>query len=270
MENTVERVRMLDSGFESRPLVILNSGASSCGADFCVERKTMSFNAAEFVQDGEGWLETGGEVYHIKKNDVFFLKHSCAHKYYADKNNPWKKIFVSFYGPAADSLTDCCLNQLSPVYCNCGFLKDSFLKILETAFSEKSCGFIQYECAAEVFKILYSVQLGKLAEADLADKIKNLIDSNLQNDFSLDFLCGALNYSKNHILKVFSAKYGISPYSYYLKARIRLAEKYLAFTSVPLGEIARILNYSDFAYFSYSFKKAAGVSPSEYRKNSLG
>ena len=265
LRKTVEKVRMLDQGLESNPFVVLNAGSSVCGSDFFIERKSLSFNAAEFVLSGSGFLETGGKVYNIKENDVFFLKHSQAHRYYAAEGEPWKKIFVSFYGKAADSLTDCYLSDKSPVI-NCAALREIFINILNTAFSQNSAEYIQYQCISLIFDIFNTIQI-KNTNRDLAGRVKELIDGSLQSEFSLEKLCERLNYSKNHIVNVFSEKYGVTPYHYYLESKITLTKKYLSFTSLSAAEIARLFGYSDAAYFSYSFKKATGMTPTEYRKS---
>lgn len=267
LSKTTEKVRMLDRGFESNPFVVLNAGSSVCGSDFFIERKAVSFNAAEFVLSGSGCFETGGQIYNVCENDIFFFKHSQPHRYYTAGNEPWEKIFVSFYGKAADLLTECYLYNKSPVI-NCAALKGNFLKILNTAFSENSAEYIQYECISLVFNIFNTIQL-KNVNRDLAGRIKEFIDGSLQNDFSLEKICEKFNYSKNHIVNVFSQKYSVTPYRYYLESKIVLAKKYLSFTSLSAAQIANLLGYSDASYFSYSFKKATGMTPAEYRKSNL-
>lgn len=54
---------------------------------------------------------------------------------------------------------------------------------------------------------------------------------------------------------------------YILSKRIYNAEILLQNPRYNIAEISRIIGYDNSLYFSRIFKKAKGMSPSEYRKN---
>lgn len=76
-----------------------------------------------------------------------------------------------------------------------------------------------------------------------------------------------MNYSKNHIINIFSEKFGKTPYQYYLEAKISLAKEYLLNTNLSVSEISAALSYSNSQYFSICFKKFTGYSPRNFRAN---
>ncbi|HBA93640.1 MAG TPA: hypothetical protein DCZ02_03380 [Ruminococcaceae bacterium] len=93
-----------------------------------------------------------------------------------------------------------------------------------------------------------------------------MIDNSTTEEFNLDKLCEQINYSKNHIINIFSNKFDMTPYKYYKNSKIALAKEYLINTKMTVGEIASVLSFGDQQYFSYSFKKETGFSPKKYRE----
>ncbi|MDO4364824.1 MAG: AraC family transcriptional regulator, partial [Clostridia bacterium] len=116
----------------------------------------------------------------------------------------------------------------------------------------------------KIFNYLYSRRISE--SEDLADKIKREIEFKITEEFNLDKLSKEINYSKNHIINIFSSKFGMTPYQYYKKSKIALAKEYLINSKMTVGEISNTLAYTDQQYFSYSFKKETGYSPKKYRE----
>ncbi len=76
-----------------------------------------------------------------------------------------------------------------------------------------------------------------------------------------------LNISEVYLNEAVKGATGLNV-STYIRNRLMIqAKRQLAYSSLASKEIAYNLGYEDYAYFSRLFKKSAGVSPSEYRKN---
>ncbi|MNL51955.1 Virulence regulon transcriptional activator VirF [compost metagenome] len=57
--------------------------------------------------------------------------------------------------------------------------------------------------------------------------------------------------------------FGTTIHEYVLKLRMAHSMKLLLFTDKPVNEVARLAGYSDPFFFSKTFKKQFGLSPSE-------
>lgn len=66
------------------------------------------------------------------------------------------------------------------------------------------------------------------------------------------------------------AKFGTSYSAVVTRTRITMAEQWLAGTEKPITEIAIALGYTDRSNFSRAFHRLNGISPREYRNNSIG
>ncbi len=80
--------------------------------------------------------------------------------------------------------------------------------------------------------------------------------------------CNAMSvftsYSKYHLIRKFKAKVGLTPHTFQLQNRIRMAQRLLQ-TAQPLAEIALLTGFSDQSHFNRTFKKWVGVSPALYK-----
>ncbi|AVZ38426.1 MULTISPECIES: helix-turn-helix transcriptional regulator [unclassified Dietzia] len=89
---------------------------------------------------------------------------------------------------------------------------------------------------------------------------ENLSDSSL----SVAASSAALFMSVRYVQKVF-AQAGTTPMAWLVDCRIGEARRLLGETSLPIGEVARMVGYRDTAQFSRSFKSRTGCSPSAFR-----
>ena len=58
----------------------------------------------EYVIAGKGYVTENDKTFTVRAGDVFILHEDQYHDYYADKNDPWMKIWVQVSGPAAPDI----------------------------------------------------------------------------------------------------------------------------------------------------------------------
>ena len=109
------------------------------------------------------------------------------------------------------------------------------------------------------------LELGGVSERDIARMIKQYIDRNLHNKITLANLSYQLNYSTVTLTQHFKKEYGMSIMTYATKKRMELAAWLLKDVSQSVSEISRACGFRDAEYFSSTFKKYYGVSPSQWR-----
>jgi len=93
------------------------------------------------------------------------------------------------------------------------------------------------------------------------------IDTHLSEDLTVAQLSEVAAFSKHHFLRQFSGLFGISVYKYVQLCRLKRASYQLAFRDDQLvTDIALASGYDNAESFSRAFKKGAGQTPSQFRK----
>lgn len=91
------------------------------------------------------------------------------------------------------------------------------------------------------------------------------IRSHAHENISLDDMAAAAHLSRYHFLRLFSESMDISPYSFLLQHRLRLARKEIKL-GVSLTDSALNAGFSDQSHMSRRFKAAFGITPRQYQK----
>ena len=99
------------------------------------------------------------------------------------------------------------------------------------------------------------------------DKATLYFNEHYSEDISIDEYAQNNHVSVSWFIRNFKHCTGSTPMQYILSKRIYNAEILLHDSSYNVTEIAQIVGYDNPLYFSRIFKKAKGLSPSEYRKS---
>lgn len=135
-------------------------------------------------------------------------------------------------------------------------------------FSDWSSAF-QYlqKCSACIFEIM--IQKSSNRSILVIDKIKKYIHDNLNQPLNLSTIAAIVNYNETYVSRIFRQNTGLKLFDYIFQERITKAKQLLTTTNESINAIATITGFDSIHYFSYAFKKAIGISPSEYRRSTM-
>jgi AraC-like DNA-binding protein len=100
--------------------------------------------------------------------------------------------------------------------------------------------------------------------ARLAKSIEYM-DRNYLDSPALQDVAAQSHLAPNYFHRLFSSTFGVSPFNYMLTRRMNLAKQLLSSSAHTVREVAADCGYSSEFYFSKTFKKHFGTSPSAYR-----
>lgn len=105
---------------------------------------------------------------------------------------------------------------------------------------------------------------------EIVGKAKRYINSHLSEDLSVANIAEILFVSPNYFSRLFKKVTGQGCNEYIVRKRIEKACLLLETTNFNTGKIAGMVGYNDTNYFSMTFKKHCGVSPTRYRSEIRG
>jgi AraC family transcriptional regulator len=73
-----------------------------------------------------------------------------------------------------------------------------------------------------------------------------------------------------HFLRVFSRVIGVTPHQYLVRSRLRQAARLLCDEDRKISDIALEVGFADLSNFIRTFRRAAGVTPSDFRRAAKG
>ena len=103
----------------------------------------------------------------------------------------------------------------------------------------------------------------------MVEKAKEYMQENYAKDLSLDDVSKTVNISPYYFSKLFKEEEGRNFIDYLTEIRIDKAKELLMDKNLSMKEICAAVGYSDPNYFSRSFKKNVGVTPTEYREGKV-
>lgn len=186
----------------------------------------------------------------------------------------------AFYGIEEDSLLYYRLYmelsaEIYKYFVNIGMLPES-----EKEFSQRmfKC-FIQAAdvreygklLCVEVQRLINENQLSEVSQATPTIRIvKRYITEHYMEEISLSTAAQVVNLSPVYLSRLFKKEEGINFLDYVNQYRIDVAKKFLCDINYNVLEAADLSGFKNTRYFSKIFKKAVGITPSEYRKRHLG
>ncbi|MGP4111961.1 helix-turn-helix domain-containing protein [Streptomyces sp. 4N509B] len=97
-------------------------------------------------------------------------------------------------------------------------------------------------------------------------RVLDHIDDHLAEPLTVTRLAAGAHLSPSRLTRLFREHLGTTPQRYVEDRRITLAKQLLDLTSRPVSAIAHELGWHDPLYFSQRFRRATGLSPTEYRQ----
>ncbi len=100
----------------------------------------------------------------------------------------------------------------------------------------------------------------------ITKKILNYISNFYYDKLTLNSICEKINYSPTYCDEIFKKDINKSIISYLIDYRIEKAKELFFEHNYNLTQIANKVGFSDYNYFSRTFKKHTGYTPNQYKK----
>ncbi len=256
--------------------------------DYADNAEAHDFWEFVYVESGNVTMENDGAFVELKDNDILFHKPNAIHSIAAIHSEKAKMHFVSFTSSSAQMNSFCNLKMSLPYHLKKELFmlfeeaNQTFERVvahkrdyLQMAQNAPLGGGQLYKMYLEGFliKLARFNKQGNVSKTDakteleycLYQKIMDKLSANVYGELCVAQLCSELNYGKTHISGIFKKHSGMSIMYCYNMLKIAEAKKLISLKKYTLADISDMLKFNNPYYFSRTFKRLEGISPSEYK-----
>ncbi len=273
-------------------LLIINVGYACHNSDWNWKDVQSPFYRLYYVTKGHARVIIYDKVYELTPNNMYLIPAFAKHSY--ECNDIFEHYYIHIYEdiqstssfmedfifpfeiPAKDVDLHlfkrlCEINPMMKLPQSNPVFYDNN-SILEQNIVKNKQRLLYYR--VESRGILYILLARFLKEGKLRLETENMgvrkclayIRKNIDKNINIDTLVELACVSKDHMIRLFKKETGFTPVQYIINKRIERAQLLLVSSNKSIKEIAYMLSYEDYSYFTRLFKKATGMSPIKYRR----
>ncbi|MBN2984480.1 AraC family transcriptional regulator [Cohnella algarum] len=273
-----ERIAVNPNPGENGEMTVLFSGVSQTKPDHRLGPQVLDYALVHVVEEGKGYFRCGETEYELGPGDSFFILPGVIHSYRSDSETPWKYRWIAFRGPALPGwLRRAGISPARPVIRQKDEAPLAPLASAESAFRR---GGAAADLEAEGWLRLAFASwaeangenrpsadgVGKSGvQAREAERAALWLQAQLGQPITIERMAKELGYHRTHLSKLFRQQFGMPPVRYLQKLRLERSRALLR-EPLTVEEVAAAVGYADPLYFSKSFKRQYGVTPTDYRK----
>lgn len=251
--------KIIPSAWESRLAVssfILESDEATMA-----QTVELDSHRAILVFEGEGWLRFNDEAVEVVSGCLVFG--FCGERFVVEPKTPMQYLYISFSGARAEELFR--RFGIAPkMRAFTGY--DGLIPLWRESLSRASA--LTVDLAAESM-LLYTFSRFSVSETEYGGLVGQMVEISEEQfsdpTLSVNTLAQTLGYNAKYISHIFKEKMGMG-YSEYLRSlRIKYAVSLFDHGINSVKNVALLSGFTAPLYFSTVFKKALGISPTDYK-----
>jgi AraC-like DNA-binding protein len=222
------------------------------------------------ITAGVGTMRVNGTDYTVGAGDLFCFFPGKHYVYFDRPESPWRYSWMTLAGQLVrETLAVMGITEDAP------HAIGEYAILLEPLIAEIIANYslpatpptFPIAAAWRCCDLLLQRRMNKPAPGnqDYLAAAEMIIGNHLSKGLTVAEIAAQLSISRSHLFRLFRAKHGISPKAYLNNIRLERAAQLLRQSASSVAEIAAICGFQDSHYFSYTFKKRNGVTPSQYR-----
>lgn len=241
------------------------------------------FWECRYILKGSICISGDDMVYELNEGDLIFHKPMELHKFYID-NEPGAEICIfslGLKGPLTEYFKGKVFHLTSEqrdiiekllAYANSKPVSHSLKKEEQFLIYGKEHPVYLQRVSNYIYELLLSLgesgntsEISSAPDALLFKKTVNYMKDKIYEHPSVSDIARHFYLSDSGLKRLFLKYAGIGVHKYFLKLKFKVAAKLLE-DGLSVSEVSEKLNFSSQSYFSVSFKREFGVSPSVFTK----
>lgn len=267
---------LLNIESQTKDLYLVHCGQQQCPPGYTYNHKIPNEYHLHFVLDGKGTLEVDRQLYHIQKDDIFVIPKGKPIEYFADNEDPWEYMWLTFDGDmAATYLKYAGLSAENPVV-HSSIPTKTYMPMIQKILDTN-----ELTIANQIKRVGYLYEtLSAIIEArNASDHSRNQYDysSSTYVEYALQYIkynyahikvndiASYIGINRSYLTTIFKKQLNISPQEYLVSYRLKKAAELIRTTNMSIQDISTSIGYENALTFSKMFKQIYGLSPRNYR-----
>ncbi|WFB34993.1 AraC family transcriptional regulator [Kiritimatiellota bacterium B12222] len=249
------------------PLYVLFAGRDTSIQGVFRSTHERNLLAIEFMIKGQTAFRQDGHDFLVKENEIMIAQPLCDTTWAPALPTESEKIVVALSGSLlGEIITKLGLHTTHHMVLPRPAMILKRMEHIFAALSAPERESSAINAAAYELLVTLSNEHEHANQPEALREAMTMIEERLHSSLKLEELVQECGQSESSLRRIFNEHMGCSPIAYYLRRKIRFSQHLLCNASLSVKEISYNLGYRDPLYFSAQFKRATGMSPSEYRE----
>ncbi len=253
------------------PLVVYNAGFQKCTPGYGWGPGVRDHHLIHYVVSGEGTLRLENRTFVLKAGDAFLVRTDTPVYYGADQTDPWEYYWVGFSGESAGLLlAQTGFSAEAPVHSLTE--GDRFHQVMLEIYQARGSDYPSAVRMAGYLQAALGLLMGEASPpkgeetlAAYARQGMEYIHQNYSRGITVGEVAQQVGISRSYLYRAFQQALSCPPSDYLSRHRIRRAGQLLRHSALSIGAVATSVGFEDRFYFSRAFRRATGLSPTQYR-----
>ena len=257
-----------------QPFFCTEAGIFYAKKNFYTERDFKDSYLLFYTIDGCGIIQQNDVTIRLLPDMALLINCRSPQSYRTDPDvGTWTHYWIHFDGEGMNGLEELLIpdQKNAAVLLHTAELKSQFDQVLKNLENTSSATVLEDSL------LMHGILTGMILRPEepvshnqkQIEKSAAYIQQHYTEHISLETLFDIAHMSKAYYMRLFRKYMGTTPYNYILNLRITKAKEYLEVTDMTIFEIASATGFSDDSAFSTRFSAITGISPLNYRKNSI-
>ncbi len=230
-----------------------------------------------YCTGGRGTVQSGDSEFEIAANQYVVIDACTQYTIQSDSAYPWTIYWINFRGAKAKIYASAMGTPkviLPEVYSRIEERLELFESIISLMNGHVSIDKLNYAnilfahfMASYLYADLFREEQpkGTTQAQAMVSRVTHYMSENIEKTLTLQELADYTGYCRSYFYRNFIREIGCPPIDYFIKMKINKASIYLIKSSMSISQISAKLGFSCADYFSKTFKRVVGITPSEFR-----
>jgi transcriptional regulator GlxA family with amidase domain len=197
------------------------------------------------------------------------------HRYWLEAGESWDFFWLSMSGAEALRIHLLIQKVTGPIFRPRPGTLDRLaalcLRLIDShAEQATAASAVAYEAAMALFEDVFGTAADEASLPPPIARVMRHVGSHSAGRLDVDGMAEIAGLSRAHFSRLFAAAVGLPPAEYLMNERMRLAARLIGSdASLGVKQVAARTGFDDPNYFAKAFRRAFGVSPTEFRASGM-